>query len=238
MTPEEARNSPKRNIISRYLGMDGAKVDLLEVEARPGDVFLLTSDGVHGVLSDEELLAVLTELPPDRAPGRIVELVKERGAPDNATVIIVGIGGEAPAAGSRRPGRRRASGRTRARALVPAVLALAVLAVLVILGLRAYLGHWPGIAPRVPVPADTAVVPDTRPAPAVEPESLPRAAEPDAGLPARETTRVIVSERLRATLGGADEAATGPADTAAETTAADTAGPPPTEEAEEGSSEK
>ncbi|MFO7675693.1 MAG: protein phosphatase 2C domain-containing protein [bacterium] len=103
MTPEQARNSPKRNIISRALGIARSEAESFELEPRAGDRFLLSSDGAHGVLEDEELRDILLRHPPDRAVLEIVEQVKKRGAPDNVTVIVVQAGEAARAADSLQP---------------------------------------------------------------------------------------------------------------------------------------
>lgn len=188
MTQEEARTSPKRNIISRYLGMDDPKPDLSEHALRGGDIFLLATDGVHGVLSDEELRDLVLQHPPDRAVIEVIEKVKSRGAPDNATIIVVKVGDvkrdarkeeealrvlPAPADASAKPklGHRR---RLRRGA---ALAGFVVLALLVIFAVRKYLPH-----PHPPMPAPA------KPGSAVTQDSLTK---PDSNRPALPTLPVL-----------------------------------------------
>jgi len=94
MTQEEAETSEIRNMISRAVGGD----ETIDVDARllavePGDTFVLASDGLHGVVSDEEIVAVLCgERDLARAAGQLIERANEGGGPDNATVVLVRVG--------------------------------------------------------------------------------------------------------------------------------------------------
>lgn len=90
---EEAAGKIPKNVITRSLGpYPDCKVDLegpfpLEV----GDVFLLCSDGLSGMVQDEEIGAILASLPPKEAARVLVDLANLRGGPDNSTLIIVQI---------------------------------------------------------------------------------------------------------------------------------------------------
>ncbi len=166
MTPEEARTSPKRNIISQYLGKGDLRPDLFEHELRSGDIFLLMSDGVHGVLADEELRVIALKLPPEAAAGEIVEQVKQRGAPDNATVIVVrceeaGERGERGTRNAERGMRKTSAGRSpgRLRRLIFAVWVVLVLAALIFVALR--LDQVRRRRATKPAPADSIAVPDS-----------------------------------------------------------------------------
>jgi protein phosphatase len=127
MTAEEAVNHPRRNLVTRALGADvSVQVDTDSMELLPGDVVLIASDGLHGVVTDDEIadtlrssdgLQVVTQ--------RLVDLANERGGPDNVTVVTaalqlegadfstageLAIGGAAtivPGARSATPGRKR-----------------------------------------------------------------------------------------------------------------------------------
>jgi protein phosphatase len=85
----------RSNVILRSLGPDA----LVEVDVEgphpinPGDVFLLCSDGLSGQLSDYEIGAVSSTLPPEEACDFLVELANLRGGPDNITVLIARVGG-------------------------------------------------------------------------------------------------------------------------------------------------
>jgi len=90
LSSQQGLNHPSRNIITRAVGAT-ARLELAHIEGRiePDDLFLLCSDGLTKVASDEEIGAVLVDARPEAAPGRLVELALSRGAPDNLTVVVV-----------------------------------------------------------------------------------------------------------------------------------------------------
>ena len=94
ITAEEAEHHPQRSVIIRVLGdFDGAgDVDTSVREAAVGDRWLLCSDGLSGVVSEETLAEVLSEL---RDPGgcadRLLELALKAGAPDNVTCVVADV---------------------------------------------------------------------------------------------------------------------------------------------------
>jgi protein phosphatase len=91
----------KKNVIIRSLGPD-PEVEV-DVEGphpvQPGDVFLLCSDGLTGVVTPDEVGAVAATLPPEEAAKLLVHLANLRGGPDNITVLIVRVGGGSSDAG-------------------------------------------------------------------------------------------------------------------------------------------
>ena len=92
ITPEQARTSTIRNIITRALGHSGAvEVDLFERQLCAGDTVLLSSDGMHGLLSDTEIAEVAGIFPPEEAVQRLVDMANARGGPDNITVVIAQV---------------------------------------------------------------------------------------------------------------------------------------------------
>ncbi|HMQ35051.1 MAG TPA: protein phosphatase 2C domain-containing protein, partial [Chloroflexaceae bacterium] len=92
MTPEQARASHVRNIITRALGHSPeVEVDLFAVELLAGDTVVLSSDGMHGLVADDEIAEVAGMLPPDEAVQRLVDLSNERGGTDNITVVIAQV---------------------------------------------------------------------------------------------------------------------------------------------------
>ena len=96
LTPEEARVDPRRNVVTRSVGVAPAvqaDVELLAEPLRAGDTLLLTTDGLHGLVSDEELGAAASAPELDAVCARLVELARQRGGPDNITVVAVRIGG-------------------------------------------------------------------------------------------------------------------------------------------------
>ncbi len=91
MTRAEALRSPLRNVITRALGTQGRVTsDIFELEAEPGDLFLLCSDGLTRELSDTLIESMLgVDLPLDKLCARLVEAAKKAGGHDNITCILV-----------------------------------------------------------------------------------------------------------------------------------------------------
>lgn len=90
--PEEAAASPHRHMITQALGSQDVLQPTLRLEVpASGDVFVLTSDGVHDVVPAEEIASVVTEAGDDveLASFRLVDLANERGGKDNSTVVLV-----------------------------------------------------------------------------------------------------------------------------------------------------
>lgn len=92
ITPEEAKNHKMRNVITRSLGyQEDVEVDISCREILKGDTFLLCSDGLSGLVEDDEMDAHLTELGPQDAARRLVELACDRGGDDNITTIVATV---------------------------------------------------------------------------------------------------------------------------------------------------
>jgi PPM family protein phosphatase len=95
LTPEQARYHPYSNVITRCVGAsESVEPDLYAGDARPGDVFLVASDGLTGMVDDRRLQQILLAR---SGPGRIVDsLIAEangRGGLDNVTAIVVQVVG-------------------------------------------------------------------------------------------------------------------------------------------------
>jgi len=95
LTPAQARTHPYSNVITRCVGANSdVAPDVYGGTLHGSDHFLLASDGLTGMLEDEDLLTILTS---GRSPGELVDkLISEanrRGGLDNVTVIIVRIDG-------------------------------------------------------------------------------------------------------------------------------------------------
>jgi serine/threonine protein phosphatase PrpC len=91
ITPEEARVDPRRNLITRSLGQNPeVKVDIKRFRNAlgGGDTLLLCSDGLHGVVEDEELAMMVSGRALDDACEKLVALANERGGPDNITLVL------------------------------------------------------------------------------------------------------------------------------------------------------
>lgn len=92
LAPDEAESHPNANVITRAVGVaEELTIDVVDGDARVGDLFLLASDGLTRPMSDSEIAAVLVANPPAIAAGKMVDTVLSRGAPDNVSMIIVKI---------------------------------------------------------------------------------------------------------------------------------------------------
>jgi PPM family protein phosphatase len=91
MTHHEALRSPLRNVITRALGTQcQVTPDVFELQAEPGDLFLLCSDGLTRELSDLTIQALLARsLPLETLSLRLVEAAKKAGGHDNITCLLV-----------------------------------------------------------------------------------------------------------------------------------------------------
>ncbi len=90
ITPEEARHSRYRNIITRSVGFEEeVQVDVMGLLAEPGDIFILCSDGLANMLEDTEILEIVRANPLDEIPTKLIALANERGGDDNITVVAV-----------------------------------------------------------------------------------------------------------------------------------------------------
>jgi PPM family protein phosphatase len=103
ITPEEVESHPGRSLLLRALTTSGGhEVDLQLHEARPGDRYLLCTDGLHEVASPDAVASVLlTAVDPDEAVAGLVALAIDGGGPDNVTCIVADvIGAPEPATAS------------------------------------------------------------------------------------------------------------------------------------------
>ena len=91
LTPEEIEAFPHKNVIVRALGMkETVQVDVTHERPEPGDVYLLCSDGLSGMLSDArmaEMMAAESDL--DALCERLIDAANQAGGTDNITVILV-----------------------------------------------------------------------------------------------------------------------------------------------------
>jgi protein phosphatase len=89
----EADHHPQRNLILRALdGRDAVELDLSVREARAGDRYLLCSDGLSGVVSEQTLRDTLVAAEsPEAAVEQLVQLALRGGGPDNITAIVADV---------------------------------------------------------------------------------------------------------------------------------------------------
>lgn len=93
ITPEQARQHPQKNLITRALGAEAnVRADLYRQEVGPGDTLLLCSDGLVNVVNDQEILyEVLHGGPNENCCQRLLDIALSRGAPDNVTAVLIQI---------------------------------------------------------------------------------------------------------------------------------------------------
>ena len=91
LTPEEAIEHPQRSVITRALGPEGAvEVDTRSFHARADDVYLLCSDGLTTMISEEEILALLLAHPRLHDAGEaLIDAANAAGGRDNVTVVLL-----------------------------------------------------------------------------------------------------------------------------------------------------
>jgi serine/threonine protein phosphatase PrpC len=91
ITAEEANSHPQRSLLLRALNGQEVEPDLSMREARAGDRYLLCSDGLSGVVSEETLASALADPDPQSTADRLIELALRSGGPDNITVIVADV---------------------------------------------------------------------------------------------------------------------------------------------------
>jgi PPM family protein phosphatase len=93
LTPEEARAHDRRNVLTAALGAESSKIagDFAEspMPMQTGDTLLMCSDGLHGLVTEEEMESLTWEQPLTDACRQLISLAKERGGPDNITVQLL-----------------------------------------------------------------------------------------------------------------------------------------------------
>jgi PPM family protein phosphatase len=97
LTREEAEVHPQRSVITRALGTDpSVDVDTFVVDTEPGDIFLLCSDGLSGMVSDGAILEIVRgnrrNLP--EAAKALVSAANRGGGDDNITVVVFAVDGD------------------------------------------------------------------------------------------------------------------------------------------------
>ena len=90
ITAEMARNHPYRNVITRAVGVDPAVIpDVIDEDKQPGDVWLVCSDGLYNMVSDDVIRDTLMQSETDdQAADCLLSLALENGGADNITFVI------------------------------------------------------------------------------------------------------------------------------------------------------
>jgi protein phosphatase len=141
ITAAEAGVHPHRNVLTRALGTEpDVAVDEEDVDLLDGDRILLCSDGLTGMVTEEQIVAILSAAPdPQDAADRLVRAANRAGGVDNITVVVIDVESEPTdeaAAASDATGA--VTRRSVARILVRLAIAAVVLAA-VLVGVRVYL---------------------------------------------------------------------------------------------------
>ncbi|WP_195631319.1 Stp1/IreP family PP2C-type Ser/Thr phosphatase [Eggerthella lenta] len=97
LTPEEARTHPQRSVITRALGSDAhLHPDIYEINVETGDRLLICSDGLSGMIFDDQIENTLRRVQdPQRCASQLVNEAIAAGGPDNVTVIVADVTGYA-----------------------------------------------------------------------------------------------------------------------------------------------
>ena len=165
LTPEQATNHPESHILNRSVGvLPDVEVDVHDppIRLRRGDVLILCSDGLSNPVADDEISEVARRERPQQAAEALIALARERGGPDNVTVMVVRVLGdeESPPELSktvpRRPPRRRRPLRWLLWLLLIALLAAGALYLAWSYGLvdLGFLPDWVPAPPPLPAPPE------------------------------------------------------------------------------------
>ncbi len=138
MTEQEARESQHRNIITRALGhRQRVDVDIFEIRLLPEDRLLMTTDGLHDYVSEEEMVQLSLSRHPEDAARDLVNLALEHESNDNVTAIVVWA---APSGVSTERVPEGEVEEERASYLIPMLVMLALVVFIAIVVLILYLG--------------------------------------------------------------------------------------------------
>jgi serine/threonine protein phosphatase PrpC len=105
LTPEDAERHPQRSILTRALGVEeDVQVDEADVDVRPGDRVLLCSDGLTGMVDEDDILRILGQhADPQGASDALVAAANQAGGQDNITAVVLDVLEEEKAAAETAP---------------------------------------------------------------------------------------------------------------------------------------
>jgi len=101
LTPEQAKNAQHKNLVTKALGIDpSVEPEIHEYPTRPGDIYLLCSDGLCDMVDDEDISTTLQALGANLklAAQQLVQMANDNGGRDNVSVILVRVLREYPGA--------------------------------------------------------------------------------------------------------------------------------------------
>ena len=89
---EDQKEELPRNVITRALGMtESVQVDVSADEPKVGDIYVLCSDGLTGMISDQEMRDIVLASPPEEAANKLIALANEHGGEDNVTAVVAKV---------------------------------------------------------------------------------------------------------------------------------------------------
>lgn len=94
LTPAAARQHPWRNVVTRALsGGEDPDIDVVEIQPKPGDRYLLCSDGLFGVVPDEKIGAIVGDRSASLEDicGKLIDAANAAGGPDNITAMLLQV---------------------------------------------------------------------------------------------------------------------------------------------------
>lgn len=92
LTKEKAKKHPYRNVITRAVGTSsGIEVDVIRQEKKPGDIWLICSDGLYGMVEESEIENALKSLSLEEAAERLLKLALDNGGRDNISLVLLKV---------------------------------------------------------------------------------------------------------------------------------------------------
>jgi protein phosphatase len=101
ITAEQAKHAQHKNLVTKALGIDpSVEPEMHEYDTRPGDIYLLCSDGLPDMVEDDDISMTLEALGANLklAAQQLVQMANDNGGKDNVSVILVRVLREYPAA--------------------------------------------------------------------------------------------------------------------------------------------
>ena len=92
LDPAEDEGHPDSNVITRAVGVsENLRIDTVGGPAEQGDIFIIGSDGLTRLVEPDELLEQVTTYPTDIAADALLQMVLDRGAPDNVSFVVIRV---------------------------------------------------------------------------------------------------------------------------------------------------
>jgi len=92
LNSDDVEHHPLRNVITKAVGArDTIDLEVVEHDFKPGDLLMLCSDGLHGMINDQEIKRILIPVPEslEEASARLIEAANEAGGRDNVSVVLL-----------------------------------------------------------------------------------------------------------------------------------------------------